>query len=195
MTTSRAGSRRRRYPLRASKAALLLAVFLAACFAGAQRTPPDPPPPASSPAALPPAAPSVPSPLPVPPLTEKQTSTQGSQDAAATSAATSNDENVALAFMRTILTAERIYKKRHSEYPTALSTLAGTGSVTRRMIQSRERAGYRVGYSSTGENFVLTMTPLNFDAQHRAFYTDSSGVIRAEADKPANSHSPAFKEK
>jgi hypothetical protein len=169
--------------------ALALATSLMSCFAGAQRTPPPPP---SSPAAMPAAAPSAPAPSPAPSLTEKQTPAQPSSQE---NAAISPDENVALAFIRTILTAEKLYKKRHNQYPTALSTLAGTGSVTTRMVKSRERAGYRVGYTSTGENFVLTMTPLKFDDQHRAFYTDSSGVIRAEADKPANSQSPAFKQK
>jgi len=118
------------------------------------------------------------------------TPAQGASDSSV-----SPDENVALAYTRTILTAEKLYKKRHNIYPLTLSTLAGTGSVTTRMVKTRERAGYRVGYSSSGETFTLSMVPVTFDAQHRAFYSDQTGVIRFEADKPATAQSAVFKQK
>jgi hypothetical protein len=110
------------------------------------------------------------------------------------SAELSNDEKVAVAFMKTILYSERIYKNRHHQYTRDLSTLAGTGSVTRRMVKSRERAGYRVGFSSSGEAFSLTMTPLNPDAQHRAFYANQDGVIHVDQGT-ANAQSPVLKGK
>ena len=104
----------------------------------------------------------------------------------------SNDEHAAVAFMRTILAGERLYKKKHNEYVRQLSTLAGTGSVTTRMVKARERAGYRVGYTSTGENFVLTMTPITPDPQHRAFYANHEGVIRMD-EGTATAQSPPLK--
>ena len=97
--------------------------------------------------------------------------------------------------MRTILNAENLYKKKHAHYALTLNSLAGTGSVTARMVKSRQRAGYTVGYSFTGESFSLTMTPVTFNPEHRAFYTDSSGLIRVEAEKPATSQSPVLKQK
>jgi hypothetical protein len=106
----------------------------------------------------------------------------------------SNDEKAAVAFMKTILYSERIYKNRHKQYTRDLSSLAGTGSVTRRTVKSRERNGYRVGFSSTGESFVLTMTPLTGDAQHRAFYTNQDGVIHM-GEGTANAQSPVLKTK
>ena len=106
----------------------------------------------------------------------------------------SNDEKVAVAFMKTILYSERIYKNRHHQYTRDLASLAGTGSVTRRTVKSRERAGYRVGFSSSGEAFALTMTPLAADAQHRAFYTNQDGVIHMDQGT-ANAQSPVLKSK
>ena len=119
----------------------------------------------------------------------------GNPQAAATQGGDlSNDEKVAVAFMKTILYSERIYKNRHHQYTRDLASLAGTGSVTRRTVKSRERAGYRVGFSSTGEAFALTMTPLTADAQHRAFYTNQDGVIHMDQGT-ANAQSPVLKTK
>ena len=62
------------------------------------------------------------------------------------------------------------------------------------MVKSRERAGYRVGFSSSGESFVLTMTPLTPDAQHRAFYANQDGVIHVDQGT-ATAQSPVLKSK
>ncbi len=123
-------------------------------------------------------------------------SSSNSQAAASAndSAELSNDEKVAVAFMKTILYSERIYKNRHHQYTRDLATLAGTGSVTRRMVSSRQRAGYKVGFSSSGEAFALTMTPVNPDAQHRAFYANQDGAIHVDQGT-ANAQSPVLKSK
>jgi len=104
----------------------------------------------------------------------------------------SNAEAAALGYIRTVLTAQKLYKKKHAGYATALANLVGTGSFTKRMATT-DRGDYKVGFKGTAEKFDVTMTPKQFDADHRAFYADETGSIRAEDDKPATSSSPVLK--
>ncbi|MGI9103611.1 MAG: hypothetical protein ACR2IF_14325 [Terriglobales bacterium] len=101
----------------------------------------------------------------------------------------STAEAVALGYMRTVGNAEKLYNRKHGAYATTLHDLVGTGSFTRRMI-SPQRGDYAVKFHSTGKEFTLAMTPNQFDAAHRAFFMDETGVIRAEDDKPATASSP-----
>jgi hypothetical protein len=107
--------------------------------------------------------------------------------------ARSQSEAQALGYMRTLLRAEKLYKKRHDKYANSLSALAGTGSFTKRMAQTTDRGDYTAAFHSKKEGFVLTMTPKQFDAQHRAFYADEDGVIHAEEGQPATEQSPKLK--
>jgi hypothetical protein len=107
--------------------------------------------------------------------------------------ARSQSEAQALGYMRTLLRAEKLYKKRHNKYAGSLSALAGTGSFTKRMAQTTDRGDYTAAFHSKKEGFVLTMTPKQFDAQHRAFYADEDGVIHAEEGQPATEQSPKLK--
>lgn len=104
----------------------------------------------------------------------------------------SDAEAGALGYMRTVVIAQRLYKKKHGDYATSLASLVGSGSFTRRMI-STERGDYTAQFRSTGKNFSLAMVPRQFDSAHRAFFVDDTGTIRAEDDKPAGASSPPLK--
>jgi hypothetical protein len=104
----------------------------------------------------------------------------------------SEAEALALGYIRTFLTAERLYYKKHDKYTKSLQELAASpGSFTRRMTNT-DRGDYLVEFhpQAKGSRFALTLTPKTFDAQHRAFFADDTGVIRVDETKPATEDSP-----
>jgi hypothetical protein len=109
--------------------------------------------------------------------------------------ARSQSEAQALGYMRVVLRAENIYKKRHGKYAESLEGLAGTGSFTKRMAHSTDRGDYMASFhpNHAGPNrdgFVLTMTPKQLDSEHRSFYAEEDGAIHADDQKPADLDSP-----
>jgi len=104
----------------------------------------------------------------------------------------SNAEAAALGYMRTVLGAQREYKKKHGGYASSLAALVHSGSFTRRMVGT-DRGDYTVHFKGTTEGFTLGLVPKQFDPEHRAFFADETGKIRGEADKPANAQSPPLK--
>jgi hypothetical protein len=104
----------------------------------------------------------------------------------------SDAEAAALGYMRTVVIAQRLYKRKHAAYATSLAALIGSGSFTRRMINT-ERGDYTAQFRSTGNNFSLAMTPKQYDDAHRAFFVDDIGTLRTEPDKPATASSPPLK--
>jgi hypothetical protein len=107
--------------------------------------------------------------------------------------ARSESESQALGYMRVVLRAEQLYKKRHDKYAESLAGLAGTGSFTRRMAKSAERGDYTVGFRPRKDGFILVMTPKQLDAEHRSFYAEEDAIIRADDQKPADATSPRIK--
>ncbi len=111
--------------------------------------------------------------------------------------ARSESEALALAYMRTMLRAQHVYEKRHGKYADSLTALAGTGSFTKRLASTTERGDYTVSFRPHKEKdppgFVLTMTPKRLDAEHRSFYAEEDGVIRADDQKAAGADSPKIK--
>lgn len=113
--------------------------------------------------------------------------------------ARSESEALALGYMRTVLRAERAYKKKHGKYANSLAELAGTASFTKRMAHSTDRGDYTVGFrnhkekNSDEQGFVLTMTPKHLDADHRSFYSEEDGVIHGDDQKAADMDSPKVK--
>lgn len=105
----------------------------------------------------------------------------------------SEAEASALGYIRTFLTAEKLFYKKHSRYTKSLQELAASpGSFTRRMTNT-DRGDYVVEFHSQGKagsRFSLTLTPKTFDAQHRAFFADDTGVIRVDETKAATEDSP-----
>src|SRR3954447_17936011 len=71
--------------------------------------------------------------------------------------AKSDSEASALGYMRTVLRAQREYKKKNNHYATSLAQLVHTGSFTKRMVNT-ERGDYTVGFRSHKDGFELTLT-------------------------------------
>jgi len=111
--------------------------------------------------------------------------------------ARSESEALALAYMRTMLRAQREYKKRHDKYADSLAALAGTGTFTKRMASTTDRGDYSASFRPHKEKdkdgFVLTMTPKQMDSEHRSFYAEEDGVIHGDDQKPADPDSPKVK--
>jgi hypothetical protein len=109
----------------------------------------------------------------------------------------SESEALALAYMRVVLRAQREYKKRHDKYADSLAALAGTGSFTKRMASTTDRGDYTASFRPHREKdkdeFVLTMTPKQLDAEHRSFYAEEDGVIHGDDQKAADADSPKIK--
>ncbi len=108
----------------------------------------------------------------------------------------SNAEAGALGYMRTVVAAQKVYKKKHNTYAKSLTDLVGSQSFTKRMTAT-DRGEYTVNFKAKTEKdktdgYSLALTPKQFDPDHRAFYVDESGVFRGETDKAANSSSPVL---
>lgn len=106
--------------------------------------------------------------------------------------ARSESEAAALGYMRTVLRAQKLYKKKNDKYASSLADLVHTGSFTRRMVNT-ERGDYTASFKAHKDGFELTMTPKQLDAQHRSFYADEDGVIHADEEKAASENSPVVK--
>ena len=107
--------------------------------------------------------------------------------------ARSESEAAALGYARVLSGAEHIYKKRHGEYATSLPSLVGQGSFTKRMTDPN-RGDYRVRFKGTREAFSLWLDAEPQPASnHRSFFTDERGSIRAEENKAAGPESPIAK--
>ena len=59
--------------------------------------------------------------------------------------ARSDSEAAALGYMRTVLRAEKLYKRKNNHFATSLAELVHTGSFTRRMVNP-DRGDYTVGF-------------------------------------------------
>ena len=106
--------------------------------------------------------------------------------------AKSDSEAAALGYMRTVLRAQKQYKKKNDKFAASLADLVHTGSFTKRMVNP-DRGDYSVGFKPNKDGFDLTMTPKQLDAEHRSFYADEDGVIHGDDQGPANEKSPVVK--
>lgn len=108
--------------------------------------------------------------------------------------ARSDSEAAALGYMRTFLRAQKIYKKKNSHYATSLLELAHTGSFTRRMVNP-DQGDYTVNFKANKEKdtFEITLAPKQIAPDHRSFYSDNEGKIRADEQNEANESSPLLK--
>ena len=108
--------------------------------------------------------------------------------------ARSDSEAAALGYMRTFLRAQKIYKKKYGHYATTLLDLSKTGSFTRRMVAT-DRGDYTVKFKSHKEKdtFEITMVPKQPATDHRSFFSDEQGKIRADETKEADEGSEVLK--
>jgi hypothetical protein len=100
----------------------------------------------------------------------------------------SDSEAEALAYMRVVMRAQVGFHKHYGHYATTLRELVHSGTFTQRMVNP-DRGDYTVGYHGKKDDYTLTMTPKAPDAQHRWFYADDDGKIRADESKPADGSS------
>src|ERR1700680_4709357 len=106
--------------------------------------------------------------------------------------ARSDSEAAALAYIRVVLRAQRLFNKQYGHFATSLAELVHSGSFTKRMVNP-DRGDYTATFQGKNDSFVLTMTPKNLDAQHRSFYAEDDGKIHADESKPADASSPVVK--
>lgn len=106
--------------------------------------------------------------------------------------ARSESEAKALGYMRTVLRAQREYKKKNDRYATSLLALVHTGSFTRRMAQT-DRGDYTVGFKSYKDGFDLILTPKELAPDRRSFFADEHMDIHADDTKAADEKSPKIK--
>ena len=106
--------------------------------------------------------------------------------------ARSDSEAAALAYMRVVVRAQKLFNKQYGHYATSLQELVHSGSFTKRMVNP-DRGDYTASFRGKKDSYVVTMTPKNMDAQHRSFYADEDGKIRGDDSKPADSSSPIAK--
>ncbi len=106
--------------------------------------------------------------------------------------ARSDSEAAALAYMRVVLHAQSKFNKQYNHFATSLAQLVHSGNFTKRMVNP-DRGDYTAGFKGKNDGFVLTMTPKQLDAEHRSFYAEDDGKIRADETKAADASSPALK--
>jgi hypothetical protein len=106
--------------------------------------------------------------------------------------ARSDSEARALGYMRTVLRAQKEFKKKNDKFAPSLAALVHTGSFTRRMVET-DRGDYTVGFKSHKDGFELTITPKELSTERRSFYADEDGDIRVEETKGADEKSPRLK--
>ena len=114
------------------------------------------------------------------------------QPKSASDAARSQSEFLALAYMKTILYAQAQYRKKHNKYAPSLMALVGSGSFTRRMVNTN-RGDYEGTFHPGANHFTIEMTPKTLDSTHRAFWVSDSGYFHVEEDKPATADSAVLK--
>ena len=109
-------------------------------------------------------------------------------------AARSDSEFITIAYMKTFLRAQHLYKKKNGHYADSLKQLAKTGSFTPRMTNP-DRGDYTVKFRvhKDKDTFELTMVPKQEDATHRSFFADQEGTMRVAEDGEANESSPLLK--
>jgi len=106
--------------------------------------------------------------------------------------ARSESEAKALGYMRTVLRAQKEYKKKNDKFAPSLLALVHTGSFTRRMADPN-RGDYSVGFKPNKDGFDLTLTPKALSTDHRSFWADEHGDIHADEEKGADERSPKIK--
>jgi hypothetical protein len=106
--------------------------------------------------------------------------------------ARSDSEYNAIAYVRTVVRAEKQFEKQYGHYALTLNELVHTGNFTKRMVDPN-RGDYTAVYKGKKDSYQLTMTPRTPDTEHRYFYADDDGKIRGEEGKAADADSPIVK--
>src|SRR5205085_5430374 len=75
-----------------------------------------------------------------------------------------------LGYMRTVIRAQKAYKKKRGDYAASLMSLAGHGSFTKRMARSTDRGDYSLHFRRTKDGYELSAIPQEYGPDHRAFF-------------------------
>lgn len=107
-----------------------------------------------------------------------------------------SNEASALNTLRSINYAATTYHVEHNVYPATLQEL-GTASLfplDNAVTAGGTQNGYRFTYkpNAVGGGYVLRADPVSMAAGQRHFYSDSTGIIRYENDRPAGSGSASM---
>jgi type II secretory pathway pseudopilin PulG len=118
------------------------------------------------------------------------------------------NEAAAVGSLRTLNTACLTYSTEYGGFPPSLDALGGKGNgahpsataaqLIDSFLQSGQKSGYLFFYSAGYPNdegvissFIVNADPvLAGSTGLRHFFTDQTGVIRVESDRPANANSP-----
>lgn len=108
--------------------------------------------------------------------------------------ARSDSESLAIAYVKTFLRAQHAYKKKNQHFATSLLDLRKNGSFTPRMANP-DQGDYTVKFKANKEKdtFEITLIPKQPAPDHRSFYSDNEGKIRADEQNEANESSPLLK--
>ena len=111
------------------------------------------------------------------------------------------NEAAAVGSLRTINTSAVAYSTTYGNYPPALTNLgpasggtatSATADLIDSVLSTGTKSGYTFAYTPGGSNqsYTLTATPITENVTgQRGFYTDQSGVIRADTSGTATSAS------
>jgi hypothetical protein len=106
------------------------------------------------------------------------------------------NEASALSTLRSINYAATTYHVEHNTYPATLQELGAASlfPLENAVTLVGTQNGYRFSYrpSSSGIGYVLRADPISLAVGQRHFYSDASGVIRVENDRPAGSGSASL---
>jgi hypothetical protein len=108
--------------------------------------------------------------------------------------ARSDSEFVAIAYIKTFLRAQHLYKRKNQHYATSLMELRKTGSFTPRMA-STDQGDYTVKFhaNKAKDTFEITLIPKQEDATHRSFFADDQGQLRGNEQGEADKSSPVLR--
>ena len=100
------------------------------------------------------------------------------------------DEAAAIAALKEINRAQADFIRRTRRYPQSFNELIAEHLLTAEPTE--EQTGYKFSLAPSPDavSYTLKATPTSTGARH--FFTDQTGVIRAEQDKPATVESPAL---
>jgi hypothetical protein len=100
------------------------------------------------------------------------------------------DEAAAIAALKEINRAQADFIRRTRRYPQSFDELTAEHLLT--AVPTEEQTGYKFSLAPSPDavSYTLKATPASAGARH--FFTDNSGIIRFEQDKPATAESPAL---
>jgi type II secretory pathway pseudopilin PulG len=110
------------------------------------------------------------------------------------------NESSAVGSLRTLVIAAAQFHVNHNRYPDALENLgpANGGKSTEQRadlidapLASGRKSGYLFLYRSVDSGYIINADPITAGTTGaRHFFTDQTGVILSERDRPADAHSP-----